>query len=669
MRALVFIIAITVAVFANVAKMSAVKGEVSIVRGDNTILAKSGTPILEKDIIKTKKRSKAQLIFKDETVITVGRNSEFKVEEYKFDGAKSKTTLKASRGFFKAITGKIGKVAPNKFKIKTKTATIGIRGTHFLGNITDDSEAIACTKGAISVEAQGVLIDVLAGEMTRFNVGEIPSTPVKFNQRDLNNLKGSFGVDAKLAKKISSVKLNKNSLKPDTEKLKEVLKDINNIKDNDKKIAALDMLEDSLNSQIDEILGENNIKVSLPTYSSSSYKSIEGGYFLENALELDGDKYIVNGLSFDTLDDALLEARLIELWREGTESSADLVANKMNFDATSQSFPKHWNANTGTKTVAIYEGSSIGYVTDQVDKSQAFIERDETNSAKIVIDFGSRFLFGDIGFNSNNKDGSKDLWRVMFGSIGQKNVTPTSFYSTDLFQGAGANTNLVDADIFFNRYYGDDIEQLSGYFEFISNRVDPNDYSQDEVANGLYVVNKTDELTLKPIETGSSDYFSWGYWSTSSDLKLNETLGGFIKPNLDETKAEIISGLATNGLKATYSGEVAGTVHYANTGDTASLIENGKINMSVDFAKYSATGDMSFNTVNENWSVNINEATIENSGFSFTDVTGSLSDGDTIYGFEGDGQFYGESAEALGGGFGLTTNSGKVAIGAFGANR
>ena len=55
------------------------------------------------------------------------------------------------KGFFSVVTGKIGKVARKHFRFKTKRATIGIRGTHFEGFVSDTKENIICLKGIIIV--------------------------------------------------------------------------------------------------------------------------------------------------------------------------------------------------------------------------------------------------------------------------------------------------------------------------------------------------------------------------------------------------------------------------------------------------------------------------------------------------------------------------------------
>ena len=116
----------------NVGKITALKGEVYIIRDSKQINAKSGSVLILKDQIKTQNKARALILFNDNTSITVGNNSTLSVNEFVMDlthPKKSKTNFGFGNGIFRTITGKIGKVNPQGFKIKTKSASIGIRGT------------------------------------------------------------------------------------------------------------------------------------------------------------------------------------------------------------------------------------------------------------------------------------------------------------------------------------------------------------------------------------------------------------------------------------------------------------------------------------------------------------------------------------------------------------
>jgi len=139
-----------------IGSIKSMRNSVFIVRNFETLDVSKGFKLLSKDIIVTGNKSKAKLVFADNTRITVGKNSIFEIEDYLFDKTRnSRAKFKAKSGFFQAVTGKIGKIARNSFKLKTKTATIGVRGTVFEGTITRDGEDVKCVKGTIEISANG----------------------------------------------------------------------------------------------------------------------------------------------------------------------------------------------------------------------------------------------------------------------------------------------------------------------------------------------------------------------------------------------------------------------------------------------------------------------------------------------------------------------------------
>ncbi|SMP85959.1 FecR family protein [Epsilonproteobacteria bacterium SCGC AD-308-E02] len=113
------------------------KGNAHIVREGKELAIGVGTKVLEKDKIITQASSSVGLIFKDNTRISVGSNSEFTVEEYMFNLSEKKEvfTTNLSKGSLECVTGLISKINPKAFQLKAKTATMGIRGTHFIVDV------------------------------------------------------------------------------------------------------------------------------------------------------------------------------------------------------------------------------------------------------------------------------------------------------------------------------------------------------------------------------------------------------------------------------------------------------------------------------------------------------------------------------------------------------
>lgn len=158
--------------FGWVGKITALKGDAQIIREKKSIPAKVGMQLDEKDNIKTSTNTKMQIIFKDDTVITIGKNSELKISDYVFDDKRSEARFKLGHGIMKTLTGKIGKIAPKRFKVITKNASIGIRGTYFVV----ESDKFGIKLGMISGITVFTNLDtmktyeVTAGEQLIFNI-------------------------------------------------------------------------------------------------------------------------------------------------------------------------------------------------------------------------------------------------------------------------------------------------------------------------------------------------------------------------------------------------------------------------------------------------------------------------------------------------------------------
>lgn len=228
---LVFALFLTASsLFAYVGKISALKGDVRIQRGGEELKASIGSDIEESDTIITNAASRAQLYFKDETIVSIGKNSTFRIEGFFFDGdpqnSANNVTFSTVKGAFKVMTGKIGKIAPKAFKLSTRTATIGIRGTHFLGSIKPESDQIACTDGKVSVatlDGQAEVI-VKAGQITFVAPGEAPTPPREFTVDELqiltkdasggNGRKGEKGAIEKKSAETDEGGSDEGGLKP-----------------------------------------------------------------------------------------------------------------------------------------------------------------------------------------------------------------------------------------------------------------------------------------------------------------------------------------------------------------------------------------------------------------------------------------------------------------------
>ena len=175
---------------ASVGQITLVVGEAHVVRGEQTLNAVSGMALLEKDSVNTQANGQVQMRFSDDTIISLGKNSSFSIDAYLNDAVAPQAKFGIAQGTFGVMTGKIGKIAPQNFNIQTKTATIGIRGTHFRGRTSEAGDVILCLSGMIQVVTLlgGASVDVPAGTLTYVIPGLPPSPPRPVGPADMEEV-------------------------------------------------------------------------------------------------------------------------------------------------------------------------------------------------------------------------------------------------------------------------------------------------------------------------------------------------------------------------------------------------------------------------------------------------------------------------------------------------
>jgi hypothetical protein len=97
------------------------------------------------DKIETGPKVKIEIKFTDGTVVSSGEKSTLLIEEclYASDSPTSCSfALRFSRGVCRVITGAIAQINPDRFKVRARMATIGIRGCDLVFNSTSVKDSI-----------------------------------------------------------------------------------------------------------------------------------------------------------------------------------------------------------------------------------------------------------------------------------------------------------------------------------------------------------------------------------------------------------------------------------------------------------------------------------------------------------------------------------------------
>ena len=117
--------------------------------------------VFQKEIIETNSVSTTQIIFLDETVLTMGPESRLILDELVFDrnATEGKVVMTALKGLFTFVSGSL---PSESYQINTPTTIIGMRGTKFdLFVARNGASTVILRSGAIDVRnLQGVVREV-----------------------------------------------------------------------------------------------------------------------------------------------------------------------------------------------------------------------------------------------------------------------------------------------------------------------------------------------------------------------------------------------------------------------------------------------------------------------------------------------------------------------------
>jgi hypothetical protein len=107
------------------------KGRISAAADDNSRRPlKKGGPVYEGDTLETGPNSRALVVFRDNSRVTLLAGSTFRVDKYQYKGkGEDSVFLRLIKGGLRTFTGLIAKRDKKAFKLGTPTAVVGIRGS------------------------------------------------------------------------------------------------------------------------------------------------------------------------------------------------------------------------------------------------------------------------------------------------------------------------------------------------------------------------------------------------------------------------------------------------------------------------------------------------------------------------------------------------------------
>jgi len=146
-----------------------------------------GADINAGDAIDTAPGGRAQIRFSDGAYVSLQPNSQFRVDDYNYENktdGSEKGFFSLLKGGLRAISGAIGHVNRDKYRVVTPTATIGIRGTGYnvalsdglTVNVTDGKVSLTNAGGSLVI-SQGQSAFVANANTAPVLTFEKPSTP------------------------------------------------------------------------------------------------------------------------------------------------------------------------------------------------------------------------------------------------------------------------------------------------------------------------------------------------------------------------------------------------------------------------------------------------------------------------------------------------------------
>lgn len=175
----------------------ALEGEVLIFHRGETrwMRARLRDKIFLNDTIHTRERAKVQLLFQDDSLLTLGESTRIEVSEHLYQPAENRrsSVFRLFTGKVRAIVGKAFSQEGSRFQVHTPTAVVGTRMTQFIVWVVSPDLTIVITLEGEVVTRN--IVETVVGEaivregfMTQIQVNQPPREPVPAPSEQMDQL-------------------------------------------------------------------------------------------------------------------------------------------------------------------------------------------------------------------------------------------------------------------------------------------------------------------------------------------------------------------------------------------------------------------------------------------------------------------------------------------------
>ncbi len=119
-----------------------VSGDVRIRNAQGESALQPGDAVKTNDRLITGKQSSGSVVLRDGTTLVLSENSQLVLDKFAFNSTTQDGNIFINllQGSMRMLTGLIAKVNPQAIQIKTKTVSVGIRGTDFIVETEEKAE-------------------------------------------------------------------------------------------------------------------------------------------------------------------------------------------------------------------------------------------------------------------------------------------------------------------------------------------------------------------------------------------------------------------------------------------------------------------------------------------------------------------------------------------------
>lgn len=173
----------------TVGRIGRIAGEVTLIRGTQSMPASSGMAVRQEDAVATGADGRVEVVFNDGSILALGSGTSVSIAAY------AAPSSGAGRALLDLIDGILRlSLAPGRswrsFELRSATAVASVRSTDWIVDASRASTAVFVVEGRVAVDSRAGLGGIVleAGQGTDVRAGEAPTAPKTWGQKRVDDV-------------------------------------------------------------------------------------------------------------------------------------------------------------------------------------------------------------------------------------------------------------------------------------------------------------------------------------------------------------------------------------------------------------------------------------------------------------------------------------------------